>query len=92
MANLDYKTKTLSHFLLFVVSVHLACSDNMEELADGCYILAGEGVHSSADCVAECGDGAQPAEIHSVEQLNAFRTFVAEDDADYVILGKKHSI
>ena len=60
----------------------------MEELAEGCYILAGEGVDSSADCVAECGDGAQPAEIHSVEQLNAFRTFVAGYDAENVVLGK----
>ena len=67
--------------------MHLACPATFESVGDGCYAQAGENVTLSSDCVAECGDGAQPAEVHSTEQLDALKAYVLEDDAQHFVMG-----
>ena len=71
----------------FTIPVHLTCPDTFEAVGDGCYAQAGENVNQSADCVVECGNDAQPAEIHSTEQLDALKAYVEGDDANYFLLG-----
>ena len=64
----------------FTIPVHLTCPDTFEVVGDGCYAQAGEGVNQSADCVVECGADAQPAEVHSTEQLDALKAYVISYD------------
>ena len=71
----------------FTIPVHLTCPTTFEAVGDGCYAQAGQGVNQSADCVAECGDDAQPAEVHSTEQLDALKAYVNGDDANHFVMG-----
>ena len=74
----------LSHI---TIPVHLTCPATFEAVGDGCYIQAGENVTQSADCIVECGDDAQPAEVHSTEQLDALKAYVNSDEVDYFVMG-----
>ena len=72
--------------------MRLTCPATFEAIGDGCYAQAGEDVTHSADCVVECGDDAQPAEVHSLEQLDALRAYVISDEDDYFIMGNNNII
>ena len=71
----------------FTISVHLICPATFEAVGDGCYAQAGEDVNLSADCVSECGDDAQPAEVHTTDQLDALKAYVLGHDAVYFVMG-----
>ena len=73
--------------VLFTIPAHLTCPATFEAVGDGCYAQAGVNVTQSADCVVECGDDAQPAEVHSTEQLDALKAYVLSDEAIYFVMG-----
>ena len=73
--------------VLLTIPVHLTCPATFEAIGDGCYAQAGEDVTRSADCVVECGDDAQPVEVHSTDQHDALKAYVLSDEADYFVMG-----